>query len=189
VEHRHEPPDPSSVVKLANRRLYRKLDLGLHPERSVVRFEDPDIGLDLGAIAKGYAVDRAAAVLRAAGVEHALVGAGGDIYALGRSPAGEPWQVGIQSPDHEDQTVGRLSLENEAVATSGDYRRFFLHRGRRYHHLLDPATAGPRTTRTRSVSVIASTCMEADAGSTLAFVCDNPDAVLRRHGARIAHRI
>ena len=189
VSHRHEPPASASVVRLAHRRLYRKLDVGVYQGKAVVRFDDPEIGLDLGAIAKGYAVDRAVTALRAAGVEHALVGAGGDIYALGRSPSGEPWHIGIQSPDHQAQIAGRLYLENEAVATSGDYRQFFLHRGRRYHHLLDPATAVPRTTGIRSVSVVAATCMEADAGATAAFVCENPDPVLRRHGARIAHRV
>jgi thiamine biosynthesis lipoprotein len=186
---RQQPPDDADVSRLARRQLYRKLDVSLHHGSQAVRFDDPDVRLDLGAIAKGYAVDRAIAALRGQGVRQALVGAGGDIYALGRSPADEPWQVGIQSPDDDRKTAGVLKLEDQAVATSGDYRQFFVHHGHRYHHLLDPETGAPRDTRTRSVSVVADTCMAADAGATVAFVAEHADAVLRRHGAQIAHRL
>lgn len=189
VAHRHEPPPSSDIARLANRRLYRKLDVSFHRGEHVVRFDDPDVGIDLGGIAKGYAVDRAVAALRAAGIEQALVGAGGDVYALGRSPSGDPWQVGIQSPDDRDALIGSLDLEDAAVATSGDYQQFFVHGHRRYHHLLDPGTGAPKATTRRSVSVIAGTCMAADAGATVAFAAADPDRILARHGARIAHAI
>lgn len=191
VAHRQEPPPEAALGRFANRRLYRALELGEHAGVPVVRFHDRDVRLDLGGIAKGYGVDCAVAALRAHGVEHALVGAGGDLYALGRSPAGEPWQIGIQSPERPDALAGTLRLENAAVATSGDYRQFFDYDHRRYHHLLDPRTAAPRRSAQHSVSVVAATCMAADAGATLAFGRAGADltAVLARHGARIAHRV
>lgn len=189
VAHRHEPPATADVTSLANRQLYRKLDVSFYRGNHVVRFDDPDVRIDLGAIAKGYAVDRAVATLRAAGIEQALVGAGGDVYALGTSPSGDPWHVGIQSPDDRETLAGSLSLQDAAVATSGDYQQFFVHGNRRYHHLLDPLTAAPTATSRRSISVVADTCMAADAGATVAFASAKPDRILARHGARVAHML
>ena len=185
------PPPPGDVEKLAGRRLYSKLDVGTFAGTPVVRFEDPDVRIDLGGIAKGFAVDLAVARLRESGIEHALVGAGGDLYALGRSPSGDRWTVGIQSPDNPRELAGELQLENEAIATSGDYQQFFEYRAKRYHHLLDPTTAMPFDTTRRSASVVAETCMRADAGATLAFGAASRDAVrvLARRHARIAHLI
>jgi FAD:protein FMN transferase len=191
VTHRHEPPAAADYSTLANRRLYRALELDTSAGRPVVRFHDEDVRIDLGGIAKGYGVDRAVARLREHGIEHALVGAGGDIYALGRSPAGEPWTIGIQSPDRPDALAASVRLEDAAIATSGDYRQFFEHERRRYHHLLDPATAAPRSTAQRSVSVVAATTMAADAAATLAFGSrgEEIDGILRRHDARVTHLI
>lgn len=191
VGHRHEPPSKPEVTRVANRRLHRALELGSSAGRPAVIFHEEDVNIDLGGIAKGYGVDRAVAALREHGIEHALVGAGGDVYALGRSPSGDPWRVGIQSPDLPDALAGSLSLENQAVATSGDYQQFFDHGNRRYHHLLDPQTGEPGVTRRRSVSVVAETCMDADAGATLAFLAEagQVTSVLARHGARIAHSL
>ena len=150
----------------------------------------PGCGIDLGGVAKGYAVDRAVAALRDRGIEHALVGAGGDLYALGRSPAGEPWRIGIRSPDDSDGLVGTLQAENSAIATSGDYVQFFLYGGRRYHHLLDPTTGEPRRSAQRSVTVRADSCMAADAGATATFGMSHADAdgLLARRGGRVEHR-
>jgi FAD:protein FMN transferase len=191
VTHRHEPPVEAAYSSLADRRLYRALELDTESGRPIVRFHDEDVRIDLGGIAKGYGVDRAVASLREHGIAHALVGAGGDLYALGRSPAGEPWTIGIQSPDRPDELAASVHLEDAAIATSGDYRQFFEHGRRRYHHLLDPATAAPRRTTQRSVSVIAGTTMAADAAATLAFgsVSDEVEGVLRRHDARVTHLI
>jgi thiamine biosynthesis lipoprotein len=191
VTHRTEPPAPSVVEALAKRHLYRSLEIELHRGQPLVLFHEDAVKIDLGGIAKGYGVDRAVAALREHGVEHALVGAGGDLYALGRSPSGEPWHVGIQSPESSNALAASVRLEDAAIATSGDYQQYFVHRNRRYHHLLDPETAAPRVTPQRSVSVIAPTCMAADAGATLAFVAARTDAeaVLAKHGASIAHAI
>jgi FAD:protein FMN transferase len=191
VAHREEPPPAARVARLAARRLYQSLDVDEHRGVPAVLLRDEDAQIDLGGIAKGYAVDRATGALRDHGIEHALVGAGGDLYALGRSPSGDPWHVGIQSPDRPDALAASLALEDAGVATSGDYQRYFVHRNRRYHHLIDARTGEPHRTPQRSLTVVAPTCMAADAGATLVFGMDahQADAMLARHGARIAHRL
>ncbi len=183
VGHRSAPPAPDAFARLAGRRLYRALDLDTWRGQPSVRFADPDVGLDLGGIAKGYGVDRAAAALRARGIDHAIVNVGGDLYAIGADVDDEPWRVAVRSPDHPDRTVATLSVRDQAMATSGSYLQYFESRGRRYHHLLDPDTAAPRTCAMKSLTVSADTCMTADAAATALFGRDAADAarVLARH--------
>ncbi len=169
VLERHEPPPEASVHRLAAREFWRKVDVDLRAGAERVRFDEPDLHLDLGAIAKGYGIDRAADVLRTLGVRHAIVTVGGDLYAIGGAPDGEPWTVGIRSPHEHDVLAATLEVRDRAVATSGDYERFFRWRGMRYHHLIDPATAAPRRTPFHSATVLASRCIHADAASTSVF--------------------
>jgi FAD:protein FMN transferase len=169
VLNRHEPPADNRVHRLAARGFWRKVDVAESPGSPRVRFDDPDLHLDLGAIAKGYGVDRATDALRARGVRHAIVTVGGDLFALGQSPEGEPWTVGIRSPHNRHALAATLRVTDRAVATSGDYERFFLWHGMRYHHLIDPATAAPRLTPFHSATVLASRCIDADAASTAVF--------------------
>jgi thiamine biosynthesis lipoprotein len=169
VLHRTEPPAAPAVSRLASRGFWRKVDLDRRGTGAVVRFNDRDLHLDLGAIAKGYGIDRATAALRHRGIEHAIVTVGGDLYALGSAPDGAPWEVGIRDPHQLDRLAGRLSVANRAVTTSGDYERFFTARGVRYHHLIDPATAAPRRTPLHSVTVQGDNCMNADAAATAIF--------------------
>jgi FAD:protein FMN transferase len=176
VTQRVEPPAPGALRRYAGEQLYRQVEVEARRGVSTVAFHLPEVGLDLGGIAKGYAVDRAVEALRGWGIRHALVSAGGDLYALGRSPTDDPWQVGIRSPHDPSGLAGTLALEDRAVATSGDYERFFEHGGRRYHHLLDPRTGAPRESAARSVSVAADSCMAADAGSTAVFGCEGAAA-------------
>ena len=169
VLNRHEPPAHDRVHRLAARGFWRKVDVALSAGSPRVRFDDPDLHLDLGAIAKGYGVDRATGVLRSRGVRHAIVTVGGDLFALGKSPEGEPWTVGIRSPHDRHGLAATLRLSDRAVATSGDYERFFRWHGMQYHHLIDPATAAPRRTPFHSATVLASRCIDADAASTAVF--------------------
>lgn len=191
VLHRAEPPEPAMFRHLAARSLWRAVDVGTFRGAPALRFTDPDVRLDLGAIAKGYAVDRAAMQLRSRGFHDALVNVGGDLVALGRSASGEPWRVGIQAPDDPDTLVGAVDAEDTAIATSGDYVRAFTWRGRRYHHLLDPRTAEPRLTAQRSLTVQGGTCMEADAAATAVYGAtrETADRVLAARGAslRVVH--
>ena len=169
VLNRHEPPAGDRVHRLAGRGFWRKVDVteGLGSPR--VRFDDRDLHLDLGAIAKGYGIDRATSVLRHRGIRHAIVTVGGDLFALGNSPEGEAWTVGIRSPHDEHALSATLRVSDRAVATSGDYERFFMWHGMRYHHLIDPATAAPRLTNFHSATVLAGRCIDADAASTSVF--------------------
>ena len=169
VTHRHAPPPQERVAALAGRRLYRSLDLTATAVGGRVRFADADVSLDLGGIGKGYAVDKAVEVLRAAGVTRGFVNVGGDLVALGASEDGDPWRVGVRDPNDPRGLLGTLELCDAAVATSGDAEQAFEYEGRRYHHLLDPATGAPRCSPVRSLSVQATTCMEADAAATACF--------------------
>ena len=172
VLNRHEPPPEGAVERLASRGFWRKVDIAREGTGARVRFNDPDIHLDLGGIAKGYGIDRAVAALRERGVEHAIVTVGGDLYALGHAPDGAPWEVGIRDPHDLGALAGRLAVSDRAVTTSGDYERFFRWHGVRYHHLIDPRTAAPRRTPMRSVTVQGSNCMNADAAATAVFGMD-----------------
>jgi FAD:protein FMN transferase len=184
VEHRHEPPPTRDRLALAGRTLFRQVELDDFRGRPHLRFHDASVRIDLGAIAKGYAVDRAVNALRSHGITKAVVDAGGDLYALGTAADNEPWQIGIQSPDDERALAGLLTASDVAIATSGTYRQFFKYRGVRYHHLLDPATAAPRQTAVRSYTVRADSCMHADVAATALY--GQPAADANRILARLA---
>ncbi|NOX36845.1 MAG: FAD:protein FMN transferase [Calditrichaeota bacterium] len=130
--------------------------------------ENPAVQVALGGVAKGYAVDRAIDVLRQHGIQQALINAGGDLYCLG-SKRGRPWVVGIQHPRQPGAVVAVLQLQDRAVATSGDYQRFYVYQGNRYHHILDPQTGQPAR-KSQSATVIAPTTEQADAFATALFV-------------------
>lgn len=169
VKDRHEPPPSTRIAELAGRQFHKKVEVGTSRGRQVLRYYDAGARLDLGSIAKGYGVDRAVAALRRFGIEQAVVVAGGDLYALGLAPDGEPWSIGVQSPTDERAVVGTLALSDRAVATSGTYRQFFRYRGHTYHHIMDPETAQPRATAMQSLSIIADSVMHADAATTALF--------------------
>ncbi|HSG65349.1 MAG TPA: FAD:protein FMN transferase [Gammaproteobacteria bacterium] len=135
---------------------------------STIAFARSGVRINLGGIAKGYAVEHAAERLRAAGVEHAMLNAGGDTRVLG-DRRGRPWIVGIRHPRVADEVVTRLPLQDEAISTSGDYERFFEEGGRRYHHILNPTTGEP-TQGVLSATVIGPDATMTDGLSTTLFV-------------------
>jgi thiamine biosynthesis lipoprotein len=138
-----------------------------------------DLAVDLSGIAKGYAVDRLAAMLDAREVPAYLVDIGGELRAKGCRPDGRPWRVGIERPVPGRRAVHRvLRLEDCAVATSGGYRNFFVSGGQHYVHMIDPRTAQPVTHSLASVTVIDRRAMKADALSTALMVM-GPDEGLR----------
>jgi len=128
----------------------------------------PTTQLDLGGIAKGYAVDQAVRTLRAAGVTSGIVDAGGDLRLLG-SRDGHPWRIGIPDPSHPERIARIVYVRDAAVATSGDYERFFVVDSVRYHHLVDPRTGYPAR-ESRSFTVVLPDGMSADAAATAGFV-------------------
>ncbi|MDH3450984.1 MAG: FAD:protein FMN transferase [Gammaproteobacteria bacterium] len=133
-----------------------------------VQFVKPGVRIDLGGIAKGYAVERATAALQRRGIQHALVSAGGDARFLG-DRKGRSWRVAIRDPRNTERSAAVLSLHDEAISTSGDYERFFIEDGIRYHHILDPAT-GRSSDAVTSVSVIGPDATISDALATGLFV-------------------
>jgi thiamine biosynthesis lipoprotein len=123
----------------------------------------------LGGIGKGYAIDRAASILRARGLRDFMIQAGGDLYVSG-TRGDRPWRLGIRDPrGPADASFAAVDLSDSAFSTSGDYERYFMHGGRRYHHIIDPRTGEPAR-GTRSVTVAAKTATVADALSTGVFV-------------------
>lgn len=127
------------------------------------------VRVDLGGIAKGFAVDRAVEILKDHGVTSAIIDAGGDLRLIGERPGGGGWRIGVQHPRDKGTFVTKFDLSDTAVVTSGDYERFFESGGERYHHILDPATGFPAR-GCQSVTVIARSAAEADACATAAFV-------------------
>ena len=153
---------------------YRRIHLD--PKKSTVSLGKSGMVLGLGGIAKGYAVDRAAASLEASGLHNFVVSAGGDMLTRG-TKGGSPWVVGIQHPRGTPGTLlARVASQNEAVATSGDYERFVKIAGKRYHHILDPST-GQSARDAMSVTILGPDATFTDGLSTSIFVL-GPEAGL-----------
>jgi thiamine biosynthesis lipoprotein len=133
-----------------------------------VKFTQHGVKIDLGGIAKGYAVEQAIGLLATAGIKHALVTAGGDTRLLG-DKRGRPWLVAIKHPRQADGIVAQLPLSDSAISTSGDYERFFIEDGVRYHHILDPKS-GQSPSGLMSVTVLGPDATRTDAMSTTLFV-------------------
>lgn len=133
--------------------------------------KDAGTVIDLGAVAKGYAVDAAANILQnSQAVQAALINGGGNIKAIGTKPDGKPWVIAVQHPRQSDKFLGTLILQpGQAAATSGDYQRYYEAQGERWHHLLLPQTGCPARLH-QSVTVIAPSALEADYHSTLLFL-------------------
>lgn len=167
------PPAPSDILALREAVGWSRLTLD-----GDALFQPGGLKLDLNGIAKGFGVDQAAAALDRAGVKSYLVEVGGELRGTGAKPDGQPWWVELERPptaNDAEKTV--VALHDLSVATSGDYRRFFDHDGRRYAHTLDPATGAPIRHATVSVTVLAKDCMSADAWAT-ALTVMSPDAAL-----------
>ncbi|MEW6754837.1 MAG: FAD:protein FMN transferase [Candidatus Latescibacterota bacterium] len=159
------PPDSDRVDSARAQAGYRHLSL----RDGMVFLERPGIRLDLGGAAKGYAVDAAVRRLQELGAEAGLVDAGGNIRYWGRKPDGEPWRFGVRHPRDPERIIEVEDIGLEGIATSGDYEQYFIHGGRRYHHILDPATGYPAHGSV-SATAWARTAMDADILSTAVFV-------------------
>jgi len=144
---------------------YRKIEI---PGEQEIRLQEPEMKLDLGGIAKGHAVDQAIEVLQRHNISSALLNAGGDIRCIGTKPDGTPWRIGIQHP-RESGILGVVQLEDMAVATSGDYERFFFQDNIRFHHIFTPHTGNPAR-GCQSVTILAKTAEAADVFATAMFI-------------------
>ena len=160
---------PASAVQ-ALQRLQRHAAFTLDPRAGTLTRHAPVLA-NLSGIAKGFGVDRAALALERLNITDYLVEVGGEIRTQGRNAQGRPWQLAIERPDAMPQRVLRIvPLAGKSLATSGDYRNFFIHAGRRYSHEIDPHSAEPVRHALASVSVVADDCTHADAWSTALFV-------------------
>jgi len=161
-------PERAEVEERRAKINYR--DVVLDEARGEVRFTQPSTRINLGGIAKGYAIDRMARVLLDGGLRDFVVQAGGDLYAHGRKPDGSPWVVGVRDPRGPPESFfGSLAVEDHAFSTAGDYERSFIKDGQRYHHILDPRTGYPATAA-RSVTVWANDALTADALDDAIFI-------------------
>lgn len=138
---------------------------------------DSGTQLDLGAIAKGYASNRAAKIIEESGVTSANLSLGGNVHVVGTKPDGSNWKVAITDPNNTDHYAGVLSVQDTAVVTSGGYERFFQADGKTYHHILDPKTGYPADSGLLSVTIVSQDDVLADALSTALFVMGEDRAV------------
>lgn len=163
------PADPQAIRAAMQARHRPAFDL-LELEGDRLRKTGP-VALDLNGIAKGHGVDRLAEVLRDHGIRDALVGIDGEMRALGLRPDGQQWTVAVEAPDRERRAPHSiLTLQDAAVATSGDYRHWVSVLGRHLSHTMDPMRGAPLLSSPASVTVIAPTCAEADAWATALMV-------------------
>ncbi len=162
-----------SVLKKASE--HKDIDaIEIDEEKNTVYISDPDVQIDIGAIGKGYATKIIANRLREEGLKHGILSVGGDDVLFGDNPSSENsyYKIAIQNPNLEDKDEpysSVVSLKNTSVVTSGDYQRYFMVDGKRYHHIIDPETMYP-STKWRSVSVIMDDIAEADTISTYLFI-------------------
>jgi thiamine biosynthesis lipoprotein len=174
-----EVPSAAAVKATCPLVSYRDVELRTVP-RSLgaceVRLKKRGMKLGLGGVAKGWAIDRAVAALRALGLRDFFVQAGGDRYAA-RQRGDRPWRVGIRDPrGSKDQYFAQLDVSNAAFSTSGDYERFFIVDGRRYHEIIDPRTCYPATA-TRSATVLARTAVDAEFLTKATFILGGAKAL------------
>lgn len=159
-------PSPEEIERARKLVDYRKIIL----KGNLVKLPEPGMKIDLGGIAKGYAVDKAIEVLKTKGVRRALVNAGGDLYVLGTPGWGKKWTVGVQDPRNLEEILTTLEASDCGIATSGDYRRYFTIEGQRFSHIVDPRTGQTVEEVPMSVTIIAPDATTADALATGVFV-------------------
>lgn len=146
---------------------YRKLHVNV--QKSEVLLKEKGMKIDLGGIAKGYAADKGVEVLKGEGIKAGIVAVAGDIRAFGKRPDGKPWHIGIKHPREKDKVLTTIDLEDSSISTSGDYERFFVKDGIRYHHIFDPKNGLPAP-NCQSVTIISKEGILVDALATAVFV-------------------
>ncbi|MHC5157121.1 MAG: FAD:protein FMN transferase [Planctomycetota bacterium] len=185
-------PTPETIAAAQKAVGYENLILDA--ENRTVKFAKKGMFLDLGGIAKGYAIDKAIEVLQTAGLKGGMVDIGGDLRCFGTPANGKKhWFIGLQDPQNEEDILLKLNMDDRAVATSGDYRRFVMIDDEKHSHIIDPATADSAAGLS-SVTIIAPTAMAADALATAVTVMgdekglklietiDSTEAILISHG-------
>ena len=153
-------------IKLVN---YK--DIILDDKNCSVMLRNNNQALDLGAIAKGFAVDKAKSIFYKNKIKSAIIDLGGNIFAMGNKPDETPWKIGIQDPlKRRGEFVGTISVTDKSVVTSGNYERYFINNGKRFHHIINPMTGNPSENGMISATIISGYSIDGDALSTCAFV-------------------
>ncbi len=163
---KYRVPDEESIKEAL--KLVGSDKIILNSRNNVIELKIQGMKIDLGAIAKGYAIDCAVKKLRESGIKSCLINAGGQIYALG-TKSGRPWNIALRNP-YKKTFKEHFKLTDKAVATSGGYEQYFVKNNRHYSHILDPLTGYPAQTRIASVTVIAGDGLTADAVATALYV-------------------
>ena len=185
-------PDRHQVDSLKEMIGYEKLSL----VNGKVQKKDPRMMLDCSAIAKGYGTDMVARLLKERGVQNYMVEIGGEIVTKGVNAQRVPWKIGVTKPDDDSLSIGNelqtiLNVTDKAMATSGNYRRFYYKGGKRFAHTIDPKTGYPVLHNILSATVLADDCATADAYATSFMVMGMEGAkrVLERHPELMAYLI
>jgi len=172
--HKHDEPD----IQPPDRELIKKLVssnprlTNLHLNGIKMHSDNADVQLNFGAFAKGYAIDSSILHLKKIGIQHAIINTGGDLKAIGKH-GNRPWKIAIRHPRKESVLASIETKGDESIFTSGDYQRFYMYNGKRYHHILDPRTGYPAL-GSQSVTVIHHNSGFADAAATALFIA-GPD--------------
>ena len=165
---RQHAPEHSMLKEALQKVGYQHIEIS--KKRREVFLGQKGMCLDLGGIAKGYAVDRAITILKKEGINRALVNVGGDIYALGKPSARKKWRIAVHHPRKRNSFLTSLELQDQAIATSGDYENYIVIEGKKYSHIINPKSGMPCENIPASVTVLAEDCLSADALATSIFV-------------------
>jgi thiamine biosynthesis lipoprotein len=157
-------PGKNTLRKTASLVNFKNIEIKNH----TVRLKKRGMAINVGGLAKGYAVDRAISILRGK-ISNGIVNAGGDLFAFGQKDKHNSWTIGLQHPRKPQEILASFAVNNQAIATSGDYQRYFIKDGVRYHHIFDPQTGRPARLMI-SATVITTEVMDADAMATAVFV-------------------
>ncbi|MBB6214890.1 thiamine biosynthesis lipoprotein [Anaerosolibacter carboniphilus] len=147
---------------------YRKIEF---QGENKVKLSEPEMRIDLGGIAKGYAADEVTKIMREKGIKHAIINLGGNVVTLGKKTDGSSWKIGIQDPFEPTGThMGIIEAHDQTVVTSGNYERYFIQDDKRYHHIIDPKSGYPAENGIVSASIITNSSTDADGLSTSVYV-------------------
>ncbi len=134
-------PSDREIANIRQRVNYK--NIVINKKESTIFLKKPNMIMDFGGVAKGYAADKVAELLKKRGIENAIVALAGDIRVIGKRPDGSPWRVGVQHPREKDKALTILDLSDKYISTSGDYERYKVIKKKRYHHIIDPRTGEP----------------------------------------------
>lgn len=166
-------PTDNEIKKLLSLVNYRNI---IFKGNDMISLDIKGMMIDVGGIGKGYAVDKGMEALKSMGIQNAVINAGGDLKAIGARESDKPWRIGVQHPRAPSEILGVMEVNDIAIATSGDYQKYFEKNGRRYHHILDPETGCPAN-GIQSVTITAKDVMDADAIATTVFVIGPEDGM------------